>query len=166
MRIHITGNSGSGKTTFARQLGQALNLQVYGLDKIVWQPGWVKTPSDQRAVLENKLIARDQWIIEGVSARVRRAADIIVFLDVPRPIAYVRALKRNLPYLFKNRPDLPEDCPEWKFMAQHMSIVWRFGSKTRTQILDDMRDHPCQGHLVRTNAQRNLVLNQLTARPW
>ncbi len=115
--------------------------------------------------METELIDNEAWIIEGVSAQVRWAADVIVFLDVPRPIAYVRALKRNLPYLFKNRPDLPEDCPEWKLMAQHLFIVWRFGSKARTQILDDMRDHPGQGHLVRTNAQRNLVLNQLTARP-
>lgn len=157
MKIHITGNSGSGKTTFAKELGNTLNVPVFGLDKIVWQPGWQKTPPDQRAQLERELIENPAWIIEGVSAQVRQAADIIVFLDVPRPIAYARALKRNLPYLLKSRPELPDDCPEYKLVLQHLKLVWRFHSQTRPNILRDMGSPVGQHHIVRWNAERNRV---------
>ncbi|CCN34445.1 hypothetical protein VIBNISO65_1780052 [Vibrio nigripulchritudo SO65] len=33
MKIHITGNAGSGKTTLASRLGEALDLSVYSLER-------------------------------------------------------------------------------------------------------------------------------------
>ena len=51
MRIHITGNAGSGKSTFAKSIGDILGVHVYGLDKIVWKEGWKKTPLHERKSL-------------------------------------------------------------------------------------------------------------------
>ncbi|MFT7214503.1 MAG: adenylate kinase family enzyme, partial [Granulosicoccus sp.] len=45
MRIHVTGDAGSGKTTLGKKIGAELNLPVFGLDQVVWQPGWTKTPA-------------------------------------------------------------------------------------------------------------------------
>ena len=56
VKIHVTGNAGSGKTTLAAKLGDALELPVFGLDSVVWQPGWRKTPASERAGLEQALI--------------------------------------------------------------------------------------------------------------
>lgn len=161
MKIHITGNSGAGKTTFAKELGNALSLPVFGLDKVVWQAGWQKTPHNQRARLESELIERPDWIIEGVSAQVRQAADIIVFLDVSRPVAYARALKRNLPYLFKSRPELPQDCPEYKLALQHLRLVWNFKRQTRPNIMRDMHLHPEKFLVVKTKADRAAAISKL-----
>jgi adenylate kinase family enzyme len=79
-KIHITGNSGSGKTTLAARLGGALDMPVFGLDNVVYQIGWVKTPIEDRVNRENALAAQDSWIIEGVSPRLRAAADCIILL--------------------------------------------------------------------------------------
>lgn len=57
MKIHVTGNAGAGKTTIARKIGNELGLDVFGLDKIVWQAGWVKTPPAS-AKLTTKLILK------------------------------------------------------------------------------------------------------------
>ena len=48
VRIFITGNAGSGKTTLAGQMGEALRIPVFGLDSIVWLPGWKKASSAVR----------------------------------------------------------------------------------------------------------------------
>lgn len=47
-RIFVTGNAGSGKSTYAKRLGETLNLPVHGLDAIVWQSGWRKTPPEEK----------------------------------------------------------------------------------------------------------------------
>lgn len=86
LRINVTGNAGSGKTSFARRLGVELGLAVFSLDSVVWQPGWVKTPSEQRALAERELASLPSWIIDGVSTYVRGEADLVVFSDVPRHI--------------------------------------------------------------------------------
>ena len=39
-RIHVTGNSGGGKTTLAARLAQVLNAPFVELDALNWQPGW------------------------------------------------------------------------------------------------------------------------------
>ena len=57
-------------------------LPVHSLDPIVWQSGWRKTPSSVRLPLEEELVSRPEWVIDGVSSRVRDAADLILFLDL------------------------------------------------------------------------------------
>jgi len=138
MRIHITGNAGSGKTSLANKLGGILNLHVYGLDKIVWGEGWAVTPLTERRALENKLVMEPHWIIEGVSPVVREAAELVIFLDVPRHICFKRCALRTLGYLFSSRPELPPNCPEIKIIPKLIKIIWQFPSITRHKILSDL----------------------------
>ncbi|MCB0083541.1 MAG: AAA family ATPase, partial [Caldilineaceae bacterium] len=44
MRIHIIGAPGSGKTTLAQQLAQALAIRHIELDALYWRPQWRPTP--------------------------------------------------------------------------------------------------------------------------
>jgi adenylate kinase family enzyme len=140
-RIHITGNAGSGKTTLARKLGAITGLEVHGLDAVVWQAGWQRTPPEQRRELEHELIASEAWIIEGVSRIVRDAADTVIFLDISPWLATWRCAKRNLPYLFRSRPGLPEDCPEIKIVWPLLRIIWKFNRLVRPTILKDFEGH-------------------------
>jgi len=148
-KIHVTGNAGAGKTTLAHELAAALNLPVFGLDKIVWQAGWVKTPSDIRSAKEAALIAKSEWIIEGVSQSVREAADIVIFLDVSRRTAFLRCVKRNWKFLFKGRPELPDNCPEILIIPKLIKIIWRFKTHVRPKILADINENPSDRFIVR-----------------
>jgi len=160
-RIHVTGNAGSGKTTLSHEIGVALGLPVYGLDKIVWRPGWVKTPPDERRVLEDALIAEPAWVIDGVSERVRRAADIVIFLDVGPWPCLTRCLRRNLPYLFTGRPDLPEHCPEILILPDLIRLIRNFPRKVRPMILADFAARPDTGLILRTPEDRKAALRRL-----
>jgi adenylate kinase family enzyme len=86
-RVIILGRGGSGKSTLARCLGSITGLPVIELDKLFWQPGLAGTPRDQWVVVQERLAAKDGWIMDGdpgpcdvVEVRLR-AADTIVFLD-------------------------------------------------------------------------------------
>jgi hypothetical protein len=68
------------------------------------------------------------WLIEGVSELIRQRADLVVFLDVPRHVCLWRCMKRNWGYLFRSRPELPANCPEYRILPQLLHIVWNFPS--------------------------------------
>ncbi len=151
MRIHITGNAGSGKSTLAEKIGTILGLDVFSLDAVVWKEGWKVTPQDERRRLEKMIVARPQWIIEGVSSIAREAADTIIFLDFPRNVCYLRCAKRNVHYLFKSRPGLPDNCPEIKIVPTLFKIIWNFSSTVKPKIVKDLESFGKVGVRLKCN---------------
>jgi adenylate kinase family enzyme len=86
-RVVILGRGASGKSTLARCLGEITRLPVIEIDKVFWRASLIPTPGDQWVAVQETLIAKDNWIIEGdlgpydiVEVRLR-AADAIIFLD-------------------------------------------------------------------------------------
>lgn len=138
-RIAVVGSGGAGKSTFARQLGQRLNLPVYHLDAFYWKPGWVESPQNEWEALNADLISRDAWVIDGnyggtMESRFA-AADSIVYLDFPRRTCLWRVLKRRLAFSGRTRPDMGKDCPEilsWDFVKW----IWNFPAVTRPVVLE------------------------------
>src|SRR5258708_1245732 len=99
-RLVIVGRGASGKSTLAVRLGEILGLPVIELDKLFWQPGLVPTPRDQWAVVQQKLVKEEGWIMDGdlgpydaVDIRLR-AADTIIVLDFSLVRCAWRALRR------------------------------------------------------------------------
>jgi hypothetical protein len=66
----------------------------------------------------------------------------VIFLDVSPWQATWRCAKRNLPYLFRSRPGLPEDCPEIKIIWPLLRIIWKFNGLVRPTILNDFEAKP------------------------
>ena len=121
-RVVILGRGASGKSTLARCLGEITGLPVIELDKVFWRAGVVATPRDQWVVEQEKLVARDGWIMDGdlgpydaVEVRLR-AADTIILLDFSLIRCAWRAIRRSreradfwrwlLSYRFQSRPIL------------------------------------------------------------
>ena len=134
-RVLVTGNAGSGKTTLAAALGAQLELEVIGLDRVVWRPRWQKAPPEERRAAEAEIAARPAWVVDGVSRTILAAADLVVFLDLPRPVCLWRGVRRCLRSLFRSRPELPERCPEILILPHLVRLIWRFPVQTRPGIL-------------------------------
>src|SRR3989344_7400671 len=109
-RICIMGNAGSGKSTLAQRLGEELHLPVYHLDRELLYGDFEKHALEERMRRHSKLIEGENWIIDGnyhhfLPIRIKRATAVI-FLNVPRPMALMRLLKRN-----KADSHIPESVP-------------------------------------------------------
>ena len=86
MRLNVTGNAGSGKSTLSQRLAFELNLPLVEMDRIIWHPGWQSTPPEVCREQLSRLLQSDTWVLDGVSRLGRQEADLIVFLDFPRRI--------------------------------------------------------------------------------
>ena len=71
MKVLVFGNSGSGKSTYARQLARQRELVHLDLDTIVWEPGKVAVQRSLEAItadLDAFLAGNSAWVIEGCYA--------------------------------------------------------------------------------------------------
>jgi len=85
-KILVIGCPGTGKSTFSKQLGNILNIEVIHLDKYFWKPGWVESSKEEWNETVSKLISKDRWIIDGNYSNTLRLraeqADEILFLII------------------------------------------------------------------------------------
>lgn len=101
MKILVFGNSGSGKSTYAKLMAERHQLAHLDLDTIVWEPGQVAVQREPAAVLQslNAFIGTEPtWIIEGCYGELIEAAaqhcTELVFLNPGRDACLANNLRR------------------------------------------------------------------------
>jgi adenylate kinase family enzyme len=99
-RIVIIGVSGSGKTTFARQLALQLGCPHIEMDAVHWLPDWLEMPTDQFRDQIAAALSGDYWVIDGNYSKVRdivwSKADAIIWLDYSLPLILGRLFRRTV----------------------------------------------------------------------
>ena len=88
MKVLVFGNSGSGKSTYARTLARPEGLAHLDLDSIVWEPGKIAVQRSLESVaasLKSFIDSHPAWVIEGCYGELVRAASVhctlLVFLN-------------------------------------------------------------------------------------
>lgn len=116
-------SAGVGKSTFARKLGEALNIDVYHLDAYYWKPDWVEASLEEFSKAQREMVNQRQWIIEGNyrnTFEIRAEhADTIIYLELPLYVCLYRVVKRWIMNIGRTRPDMGEGCKEkldWDFI--------------------------------------------------
>jgi adenylate kinase family enzyme len=137
-RIAIVGPMAVGKSTLAIRLGELLELPTHHLDALYWRPGWEPTPADEWDALLERIVAGDEWIIDGgftQSMPMRfEAADTLIYVDLPRRVSFVSLVKRRLSHSFRRSPGVPLHCrPMFNF--QLFRWIWNFPESHRPVIL-------------------------------
>lgn len=139
-RILVIGSPGSGKSTFARQLGAQTGLPVHHLDQLYWRAGWIESEREAFRARVDAVARAPQWIIEGnysgtLETRLARA-DQVILLDLSPLRCTWRILKRALTYRGKVRPDMAEGCPErfdlgflWYVLGFRLKVLPRVEAK-------------------------------------
>ena len=103
MRVNVKGISGSGKSTFTRELADRLGVPYLEIDAIHHGPNWTEASAEELQARIRKFMAsaRDGWVIDGnyeskLGDLVLGAADRIVWLDPPLRVALRRLGRRTV----------------------------------------------------------------------
>lgn len=99
-RVVVFGTTGSGKSWLADRLSRRFGLRMVELDALFWGRDWQPAPLELfRYRVENEIRDGD-WIVVGVYGQVRdltwRAADTLIWLDLPLPLVMWRLFWRTV----------------------------------------------------------------------
>lgn len=101
-RVVILGRAAAGKTTLGIRLSEITGLPAIELDKLFWRPGVEPIPAQEWTAIQQTLVRRDRWILDGDlgkldSFEVRiSAADTIILLDFSLPRCAWQAIRRSI----------------------------------------------------------------------
>ena len=128
-RIVVLGCAGSGKTTFSRRLGEVLCAPVICLDDL-WNSDRAGASLPRfRQVLET-MHAGDAWVSDGNFAQATfdlrlPRADLIVWLERPRPLCLWRAAGR----VFRKG-----EAHQLRDLPKVLRFIWNFDRLNRPKI--------------------------------
>ncbi len=149
-RIVILGVSASGKSTYARKLGERAGLPVTYIDALMWKPGWQYVGDVETVRLIKEASEKEAWIIEGYIEKEARVdlfdkADTILYLDYPGLLSAWRYIKRYLKHWKNPRPELP-GSPE-KFSFKFLKLVYTKGEVWKLEKL--FKEHNWNSKIIR-----------------
>jgi adenylate kinase family enzyme len=103
----VIGSPGAGKSTFARQLRDKLNLPLYYLDMIWHLPDGTNISKEKFDQILMRILTTESWIIDGNYNRTMEMrlqyCDTVFLLDYPLEVCLAGAQER----IGKKREDLP-----------------------------------------------------------
>lgn len=103
-RMVVTGTTGSGKTTLARQLAQHLGIPLVELDALHWEPNWTEAPQDLFRERVAQAVSGDVWVVDGNYSAIRdivwSRARTIVWLDYSLGVIMAQLARRTVRRVF------------------------------------------------------------------
>lgn len=99
-RIVVLGVTGSGKTTFATQIGQRLGVPHIELDSLHWDANWTPAGKEEFRSKVAKALTGERWVVDGNYSVVRDLvwgrATTLVWLDYSFPRTFWRLARRTV----------------------------------------------------------------------
>lgn len=140
-RINVIGTSGSGKSTFGRQLAEILELPYVEMDSIFWQPNWTESSDEQFLPKIESITDGQRWVLDGNYSRTKpfkwRNVQLVVWLDMSFVRTLYQVTSRSLKRAFSkseiwsgtgNRESLRRS-----FLSRESVILWAITSYARNR---------------------------------
>jgi len=153
-RVIVLGTSGSGKTTFARELASKLGVTHVEFDAYRHGPNWAETPNDIFRSQLDEALSGDRWVADGNYSVARDIvwprATAVVWLDYKFPVIFWRLWWRTWGRAVRrtelwngNRENLWEH-----FFTKDSLFLWVFKTHwSRSHRYLEAFEQPEHGHL-------------------
>lgn len=177
MRINIIGTSGSGKTTFGRQLAEILRIPFIEMDAIFWGPNW--SPSENDPFFERlaEALEGEKWVLDGNYSRTnpikRKRVEVVIWLDFSFPRTLRQAVSRAISRLISQEELWPGtgNRETLRMLISKESIVlWTitsYGRKRKNiiKMMESPEYQHIQFHQLRSPAKAASFLEEVRRNP-
>lgn len=129
-RVVVIGSSCVGKTTFAKNLAETLNVKHIEMDRLNWLPEWQERSTGELRGLVKKETSAKRWVLDGNYSRVRditwKRATHIIWLNLSFPIVFYRAVKRTTQRAYTGEDICNGNRETFKqsFLSTDSMILW------------------------------------------
>ncbi|MDI9639464.1 hypothetical protein QM565_27535 [Geitlerinema splendidum] len=144
--------TGSGKSTLAQEVSRATGLPLILVDELMWLPNWQEVALEEQRSIITPILEGDRWVLDTAYGKwcdlAFSRAELVVFLDYPRWLSFVRLLKRTFLRATLRTPCCNGNVESWKKALSRDSIlIWHvrsFSSKRRRMdALKNEQGAPC-----------------------
>jgi adenylate kinase family enzyme len=177
VRVNIVGTSGSGKTTFGRQLAKILSVPFIELDAIFWGPDWTYLEDEDLFPALSKALEDEDWVLDGGYSRTIpikwRRVQAVVWLDFNFPRTLFQAVTRAVGRLVRKVelwPGTGNRETLIKLFSKDSIVLWTITSywRKRRKLLAAMHAEEYQHinfHQLRSPHQAEDFLKQVQINP-
>ena len=177
MRINVIGTSGSGKTTFGRELASALQIPFIELDAIFWGPDWSEPEDSELFSKLSNALASDHWVLDGNYSRTLeikwKRVDSVIWLDFSFPRTVSQAVKQALSRIISQEelwPGTGNRESLKKLFSRDSIVLWTIQTYTRRKkkILGYISSEQYQSiifHRIKSPKQAKIFLQSVSRNP-
>lgn len=155
-KIAIVGISASGKSIFSRELQKITGLPLFYMDKLFWRGKWEEVPEEEYLAEEQKLLQKDEWIIEGYvddkhKDRLIRA-DLVIYLDYSGFRCGLNYFRRIIKHRHVARPELHEEA----FDSFDQNYFWRILTRKERPGIEESLKSIDKSKVIRVTSPQEL----------
>ncbi len=175
-KINVVGTSGTGKSTFSRQLAQALQIPYVEMDALFWKAGWQESTDAEFFAKLAQALKTEAWVLDGNYSRTVpvkwQHADTVIWLNYSWQRNLYQSIKRAVLRSISQQELWPDTGNKESFKKSFFSkdsiILWMMQNYHRQQnayaaILQGDKYPHIQFYRVRTPKQAKQLLQQLVA---
>jgi len=163
-KIIILGPPGAGKTTMGKKLSRELGISLISLDMYFWQPNYKEPDLKEWQELNERIVLRDSWIIEGTYMKVIdpriNNCNLILYVNTPLFKCLFRAIFRTIKYYGRAREGMPSYCKERFNIGYYLKILSfdiRIGKRLKNRIISSDK----RFIILNEETQLNILINSL-----
>jgi len=149
VKINIVGITASGKSTFGRELAEAIEVPFIEMDSLFWGPNWREPPDTEFFENLEAALLPSAWVLDGNYSRTThikwKDVDTVIWLDYSFPKTFYRSVSRAIKRAYFKTELWPNtgNYETFSKLFSKESIVWwciKSYSKIRKRYLKIMSD--------------------------
>ena len=176
-RISVVGSSGSGKTTVARRLAEALGVPHVELDALHWGASWSAATAAELSERVSAATTGEGWVVDGnywskIGPQVWTTADTVVWVSPPRWRTMWQSVTRTVRRAATRQELWSGNRESWRglrfWRGEESVLWWAWTTYARTQeryagAMADPRWEHLTFYRLRTRREIERFLAQVAA---